>query len=76
MLLKEMSFTPAWKFRFNQIEEWLAGRVLGRSYGAKVYYREEASWSCLLADAGMKVKSVRLDSGYLHPHRLFIGEKI
>jgi 2-polyprenyl-3-methyl-5-hydroxy-6-metoxy-1,4-benzoquinol methylase len=76
LLLKEMSFAPAWKFRFNQLEEWLAGRVLGRSYGAKIYYRDEASWERILTDAGMSFQAVRLDSGYLHPHLLFIGDKI
>jgi ubiquinone/menaquinone biosynthesis C-methylase UbiE len=76
LLLKEMSFTPAWKYRFNQLEEWLAGRVLGRAYGAKIYYRKEASWERILSDSGMNVQVVRLDSGYLHPHLLYIGEKI
>jgi ubiquinone/menaquinone biosynthesis C-methylase UbiE len=76
LLIKEMSFTPAWKFRLTQFEEWLAVHIFSRSYGGEMYFRDEASWESLLADAGMRVHSVRLDSGYLHPHLLFIGEKI
>lgn len=76
LLIKEMGFTPAWKFRFNQVEEWLAGHVLGRRYGTKVYFRDEVSWERLLFDSGMRVHTLRLDSGYLHPHLLLIGEKL
>lgn len=75
LLIKEVSYTPALKFRFNQAEEWLAGRLFG-FHDARFYFRGDASWRNILVDAGMTVHVVRLDSGYLHPHILFIGEKI
>lgn len=74
-LLKEMSLQPRWKYIWNWIEEWLAVRLLHITYGQNFYFRDKNEWITLLTELGLKVKTVRLDKGYIHPHILYIGEK-
>ena len=76
LLLKEMSQYPRWKFAWNWLEEWLAVRMMGITFGKHFYFRTEQDWQQLLQNLGLKVKIVYLDQGYLHPHILFVGEKI
>lgn len=76
LLLKEMREGPAWKYAWNWLEEWLAVRLLGITYGRQFYFRTQAEWEGLLCDLGLQVQTVRLDHGYIHPHVLFIGEKL
>jgi SAM-dependent methyltransferase len=75
LLLKEISQKPRWKFGLNWFEEYLAVRLLHITYGRQFYFRSDKDWESLLAKFGLRVKTVRLDRGYLHPHILFIGDK-
>ena len=75
LLLKEMGETPRWKYVWNWTEEWLAVRLLNITMGARFYFRSIREWEALLREVGLKVQTVRIDQGYLHPHVLFVGEK-
>ncbi len=75
LLLKEMSYVPRWKFRWNLIEEWLAVRALNITVGREFYFRPEEEWTILLESIGFSVDKYRLDKGFLHPHLLFVATK-
>jgi SAM-dependent methyltransferase len=76
LLLKEMGEAPRWKFAWNWMEEWLAVRLLNITMGARFYFRPVREWEVLLQVFGLRVSTVRIDQGYLHPHVLLVGEKI
>jgi len=50
-------------------------RLLGITMGRRFYFRGEDEWTKLLSSQGFSTHMVRLDSGYLHPHVLYVGEK-
>ncbi len=75
LLLKEMGENPRWKYAWNWIEEWLAVRLLNITLGARFYFRTLREWEILLRKLGLRVETVKIDQGYLHPHVLLIGEK-
>jgi len=75
LLLKVMSERPRWKFAWNWLEEWMAVRVLGLTLGSRFYFRPETAWHDLLTAHGLRVTTLRLDAGYIHPHLLLVGEK-
>lgn len=75
VFLKEMGDRPRWKRRWNEAQERLAVKLLGITLGSEILVRSEAECRLLLERAGLRVREVPLDAGYLHPHRLFIGEK-
>lgn len=75
VFLKEMGDRPRWKRRWNEAQERLAVKLLGITLGSEISVRSEAECRSLLARAGLRVREVPLDAGYMHPHRLFIGEK-
>ncbi len=76
ILIKEMSLRPRWKFAWNWLQEWLAVRLLGITFGGRFYFHNEHEWEELLQSLGLRVTIVRLDRGYLHPHVLIVGEKM
>lgn len=76
LLIKEVSERPAWKAAWTRAQELLAVRVLHLSHGHSFYFRREAEWLTLLSSLGLRAHAVPLDAGYLHPHVLFIGEKV
>lgn len=75
VFLKEMGDRPRWKRRWNEAQERLAVKLLGITLGSEILVRSEAECRSLMERAGLRVREVPLDAGYLHPHRLFIGEK-
>lgn len=75
VLLKEMGDRPRWKRRWNEAQERLAVKLLGITMGSEILVRSEAECRSLLVRAGLRVREVQLDAGYVHPHRLYIGEK-
>jgi len=75
ILIKDMGYSPKWKFAWNWLEETIAVRLLGITMGRRFYFRGEDEWTKLLSSQGFSTHMVRLDSGYLHPHVLYVGEK-
>jgi 2-polyprenyl-3-methyl-5-hydroxy-6-metoxy-1,4-benzoquinol methylase len=75
LLLKEMSREPAWKYAWNWFEEYAAVRVFSITIGKQFFFRQDEEWRQVLQALGLRVRVIRLDRGYLHPHVLFLGEK-
>ena len=73
LLVKEMSERPRWKFLWNRAQETLSVRVLRVTHGRSFHFRSEAGWRRLLEGLGLRVRTERLDRGYLHPHLLIEG---
>lgn len=71
LVIKEMSPTPAWKARWNAVQEGLSVRVLGITEGRREFTfvppAEVAEW---LRPLGLTVRTRRIDRGRLHPHHL------
>ena len=53
----------------------LTVRILKVTQGERFHFRPQAEWEELLTSLGLRVRALRLDRGYLHPHVLFIAEK-
>lgn len=77
LVIKEMNFTPKWKYWWNLVQETMAVRLFkftkGRGQLCFTAPKEIAGW---LAAAGLKTRLRPLDKGYLHPHFLTIGDKL
>ena len=69
-----MSRTPAWKFRWNRVQEQLAVRVLRITQGHDIHFLADEALPAHLRAAGLQVTEDRaVDRGYLHPHRLLVA---
>lgn len=79
IVLKETAEVPRWKMGLTWLEEVLAVRVLkitDHSGDQRFYFRPRAEWQALFTRLGFTVQTIPLDSGYYHPHVLFIARKI
>ncbi|RME58676.1 class I SAM-dependent methyltransferase [Candidatus Parcubacteria bacterium] len=77
LLVKEMDTQPAWKVRWNWLQETLVVGLLRWTYGQPVFhFRCRSVWEDLLKKMGLKVTSLRMDQGYPYPHLLIVGEKL
>lgn len=81
-LLKEMDKEPSWKFKWNNFQETLSVKIFKVTSGSsfrkdKSFYFKSRNELCEeLTSIGFKVKAVRIDKGYLHPHILYVCQKI
>lgn len=75
LLVKEMGTEPAWKFRWNTIQETLAVKVLRITAGQDFDFVPPAGLEEWLGASGLVADRRRLDAGYLHPHVLIRGRK-
>jgi len=81
LLLKTMDERPRWKAALNQLEEWLAVRVLRLTLGGggedtpggAFAFRPLAEWVTLCQAIGFETQVVHLDGGYYHPHVAVVG---
>lgn len=80
-LLKEMDKKPYWKFLWNIFQETLSVKLFKVTSGSnfsnnKHFYFKNRDKLCEeLTGIGFKVKTVRIDKGYLHPHILYVCQK-
>jgi SAM-dependent methyltransferase len=76
LVVKEMGEAPAWKARWNRIQEALAVKVLRITEGATIALVPPSTYEGWLADAGLTVTSSRrIDRRYPHPHHLLVARK-
>lgn len=75
LLLKEMSCTPAWKARWNRLQETLAVKVLRITAGHDFDFVPTELVCRWLADAGLAVTIHPLDRARLHPHQLVVARR-
>ncbi len=75
LAVKEMALTPAWKFRWNKIQETLAVRVLGITVGGEMTFVDPAEMGRWMSAEGLEVRHLPLHKGYPHPHHLVVGRR-
>jgi hypothetical protein len=75
LLLKEMDPSVGWKMAICRLEETLAVKVFGRSYGHEFAFPPRHEVRDQLEHAGFAVEEVALHHGYAFPHHLWIGSK-
>jgi SAM-dependent methyltransferase len=75
LAMKEMALAPAWKFRWNTIQETLAVRVLNITVGAEMTFVDPAEMGRWMIADGLEVRHLPLHKGYPHPHHLFVGRR-
>ena len=75
LLIKEMSTTPAWKYRWAIAQEMLAVKLARITMGETIKLVPPATYCEWLRELGMKVTEHPLDKGYLHPHHLICAHK-
>ena len=74
LVLKEMSFEPRWKLRWNTFQETLAVRVLGITEGRAMSFLGVQELAAAVRDAGLELSESRpVHRGRPHPHHLVIG---
>jgi SAM-dependent methyltransferase len=75
LLIKTMDDRPRWKAALNELQEWLAVRMLRVTLGTgrAFAFRPLAEWQALCEAIGFAASVVRLDVGYYHPHGAVIG---
>ncbi len=78
IILKETAERPRWKLALTLLEETLAVRILritATTGSARFYFRSRADWQRLLDRLGFNVETIPLDTGYYHPHVVFVARK-
>ncbi len=75
LAVKEMALGPAWKFRWNTIQETLSVRVLGITRGAEMTFVDPVEMGGWMGADGLDVRHLPLHKGYPHPHHLVVGRR-
>lgn len=71
LLVKEMA--PAWKARWDTIQEALAVKLLRITEGGSFTFPPPQPLGGWLRAQGATVQQRRLDTGRIHPHRLIVA---
>ena len=76
VVVKEMSDRPAWKSRWNHLQEVGATRVFGYTEGDELEVLAPGQITTPLRGAGLRVTERRLDRWYPHPHLLVTAHAV
>jgi cyclopropane fatty-acyl-phospholipid synthase-like methyltransferase len=75
VVVKEMSDRPAWKARWNHVQEVGATRVFSYTEGDHLEVLTPDQITGPLRAAGLHVTQRRVDRWYPYPHELFVGTR-
>ena len=75
IVVKEIATTPRWKYRLATGQELAATRVARITEGDHVDFVRPDDLAATLRDAGLEVRTTRIDRGYPHPHLLIVGTR-
>lgn len=75
LVVKEMGTRPAWKVRWNTLQETMSVKVLHITEGSSFDFVDPVSMAGWLAPLGLEVELRRLDSGRVHPHHLLVARR-
>jgi len=75
LVVKEMAPVPAWKARWNAVQEAAAVKVLGITEGSELTFLPPAELAAAMAGAGLDVRERPLHRHYPHPHHLLVGRR-
>jgi 2-polyprenyl-3-methyl-5-hydroxy-6-metoxy-1,4-benzoquinol methylase len=74
LVVKEMSSSPRWKFRWNTVQELISVRVLRITEGAEMAFLGTDELVAAMSSSGLEVTaSRRIDRGRPHPHHLVVA---
>jgi 2-polyprenyl-3-methyl-5-hydroxy-6-metoxy-1,4-benzoquinol methylase len=74
LVIKEMSSSPRWKFRWNALQELLSVRVLRITEGSEMSFLTTGELTDAMRDAGLQVTMSRpIHRGRPHPHHLVVA---
>jgi len=73
-ILKDMDTTPKWKYYVNMLQELIAVRITGFTWGSKFYFRSSHDYKRLFEKYGMSWEKIEI-KGYCYPHIYFIGKR-
>ena len=75
LAVKEMALAPRWKFRWNQLQETVAVRVLNITVGGEMTFTDPVEIGRWMSSDGLEVRHVPLHKGYPHSHHLVLGHR-
>lgn len=75
LVVKEMGTEPAWKVRWNTLQETLSVRVLRITEGSSFDFVPPATMASWLEELGFRVELRRLDRRRVHPHHLLVATR-
>jgi len=75
LVVKEMDVEPAWKARWNRVQETLAVRVLRITAGETLTFLPPSALRSWMEAEGLVVTEESLGGRYPHPHHLTIGRR-
>ncbi len=76
LVVKEVDKKPLWKFLINFFQESISVKLLRITLGSKFYFSSESALKKILEETGFKVSVKYLHKGYLHPHILYLCQKL
>jgi len=74
-VVKEVGETPGWKHTVNELQERLATQVLRYTAGDHLEVLAIADIEAPFDAAGLRVRRVPMDAGYLHAHVAVVAER-
>ena len=75
VVVKEMGTRPAWKVRWNTLQETLSVKVLRITEGSSFDFVHPVTMAGWLTEVGLEVELHRLDAGRVHPHHLLVARR-
>lgn len=75
LVVKEMATEPAWKARWNRVQETAAVRVLRITAGDTLTFVPPATVAGWMDAEGLRVTQESLGRHYPHPHHLVVGRR-
>jgi SAM-dependent methyltransferase len=75
VVVKEMGTEPAWKVRWNTLQETLSVKILRITEGSSFDFVDPAEMAGWLSGLGLVVERRRLDARRVHPHHLLVGRR-
>jgi 2-polyprenyl-3-methyl-5-hydroxy-6-metoxy-1,4-benzoquinol methylase len=75
VVVKEMGTQPAWKVRWNTLQETLSVKVLRITEGSSFDFVDPRTLAGWLTDLGLEVELRRLDAGRVHPHHVVVARR-
>ncbi len=73
LVVKEIGLRPRWKYRLAVLQELVATRLARVTAGSTVRFLAPDLLRSTMVDAGLSVRTTRIDRHYPHPHLLLVG---
>lgn len=75
IVVKEMGTEPAWKVRWNTLQETVSVKILRITEGSSFDFVDPRTMAGWLTELGLEVELRRLDAGRVHPHHLLVARR-